>query len=58
MDVETVNGLAGIAALINSLLMVPAVRALRQIAKGHETRISKLEGRKPKSRGRGRRGVL
>jgi hypothetical protein len=33
----------GVAALVNSLVLVPSIVALRKIATSHETRISSLE---------------
>lgn len=52
MDLNVVNGIAGIAALVNSLLMVPSVMALRRIANSHESRITKLETVKVKRKRR------
>jgi len=51
VDINEWNGIAGIAALVNSLLMVPSVLALRRIANSHEHRITRLES-KPRKRRR------
>lgn len=39
MDAETANGLAGIASLVTSVLLVPTILSLRKIASKHEERI-------------------
>lgn len=43
-DPDVVNAIAGIAALVNSLILVPSILALRKIATQHEGRLSRLEG--------------
>lgn len=35
--------IAGLAALVNSMVLVPSIIALRKIAKGHDERITALE---------------
>ncbi len=50
-DPDLVNGIAGIAALVNSLVLVPSILALRKIAKSHDDRITVLE-KKPRKRAR------
>lgn len=35
LDSDTANGIAGIAALVNSLILVPSILALRKIAGSH-----------------------
>lgn len=63
---ELLNGLAGICALVTSLvygaLLWPTVRGLKRIAEAHDTRLddhgerlSHLEGARPRRRTRGRR---
>ncbi len=42
--------IAGLAALVNSLVLVPSVLALRKIAKGHDERLSVLEKPMPKTK--------
>jgi hypothetical protein len=42
-DSEAINAIAGIAALVNSLVLVPSVLALRKLAANHDGRITKLE---------------
>jgi len=46
------NGLAGVAALLNGLLLWPVVRSLKQVTHAHGTRLTRLEhrGRKRKRR--------
>ena len=48
------DGFAGLAALINSLLLWPIVRALKNVTKDHGDRLSTLEriSRKPKKKPR------
>lgn len=53
-DSDTVNAIAGVAALVNSLILVPSVMALRKIAAHLDTRVTKLEGRKAKPKRRAR----
>jgi hypothetical protein len=52
IDSDTVNGIAGIVALVNSLMLVPSIMALRKIAEKHEGRLEKLEKKPPKKRAR------
>jgi hypothetical protein len=54
LDSEFINGLAGVVALVNSLVLVPSVMALRKIAQNHDERIKTLEARKPRARARRR----
>lgn len=52
MDYETiVNGVAGLAALVNSLILWPIVRNLKHIGESHDKRITRLERKPRKSRG-------
>ena len=51
---EILNGLAGLAALVNSLLMWPTVKALKRIAEDHGARITTLEQTPKKRKPRGR----
>lgn len=39
MDPEIANGMAGIASLVTSLLMVPTILSLRKIATRHDNQI-------------------
>jgi hypothetical protein len=55
-DPDIVNGIAGVAALVNSLVLVPSVMALRKIAKGHDERIVALERKKPAKKKKVARG--
>jgi hypothetical protein len=55
LDENTLNGLAGLAALVNSLIMWPQLRALAKViplVKDHGERIARLETQRarPKSR--------
>jgi hypothetical protein len=57
MDLPDSNALAGLAALVNSLLMAPTVVALRKISKRHDdkleehdTRLAKIETPKRRRR--------
>ena len=57
MDLPDSNGLAGLAALVNSLLMAPAVMSLRKLARRHDEKIEEhderlenLEDAKPRKR--------
>lgn len=59
MNLDVLNGLAGLAALVNSLLMWPTIRSLKRVLPKvveHEGRITKLEhgARVPRKRKRGR----
>lgn len=45
MDLSDLNALAGVAALVNSLLMAPSVAALRKIAKRHDGVLDEHEDR-------------
>jgi hypothetical protein len=45
IDADVVNGLAGLAALVNSLLMWPTIKAIKRIALDLDRRVSKLEER-------------
>ena len=58
LDESTLNGLAGLAALINSLIMWPQIRALRKLVPEvleHRERITRLESKPARrSRKRGR----
>lgn len=45
MDLSDLNSLAGVAALINSMVMVPSVMALRKIADRHDDKLDR-HGRK------------
>jgi hypothetical protein len=47
--------IAGLAALVNSLVLVPSILALRKIAKGHDERIVVLETPRARTRKRARR---
>lgn len=49
---EALNGLAGIAALINGLLLWPIVRALKTTTQDHGTRLTMLERAKARKRKR------
>ncbi len=60
MNFEDINAIAGIAALLNSMILVPTVRsmkaaveALKTIAQDHGVRLDRLE-RKTKARPRKR----
>lgn len=51
MDLPKLDGFAGLAALVNSLLLWPIVRSLKDGHKDHHIRISVLERlRKPKKK--------
>ena len=55
MDLKSFDGFAGIAAIINGLLLWPVVRALKSVTQEHGTRLSALERitkTQPKKRGR------
>jgi len=54
MDTSYLNGLAGLAALLNGLLLWPVIRSLKNIAQNHDTRITRLEAPKKKARKRAR----
>lgn len=43
MTLPDLDGFAGLAALINSLLLWPIVRALKNVTKDHGDRLSFLE---------------
>ncbi len=49
---DDINSLAGVAAIINGLLLWPIVRSLKAVTSNHHTRLTKLEvahkGRKKK----------
>lgn len=50
MTLSELDGLAGIAALVNSLIMWPTIRALKKgLARldTHEQRLEQLESRRP-----------
>ena len=49
MDLSVVDGMAGFAALINSLLMWPTIRAVKRIAEDHGARLRALESRRKKA---------
>lgn len=57
MDAETANGLAGIASLVTSVLLVPTILSLKKLASKHDTqldehgaRLAKLERTKGRKR--------
>lgn len=52
MTLQDLDVIAGIAALANSLVLVPSVMALRKLAASHEERITRLE-RAPAPRRKG-----
>lgn len=59
MDLPESNTIAGVASLVTSLLMAPAVKALHRIARqhgerldDHDERIEDLESPKPRRRRR------
>ena len=57
LDETTLNGLAGLAALVNSLIMWPQLRALRKLVPEvleHRERIARLEARPGRKRSRKR----
>lgn len=43
MNSELLNGLAGLAALLNGLLLWPIIRSLKQVTKNLDHRVTKLE---------------
>jgi hypothetical protein len=45
MSLEDVNTLAGLAALVNSLILAPTVLALRKIANRHDEDLDDLDDR-------------
>jgi hypothetical protein len=51
VDTQLLNGLAGLAALVNSALMWPTIKSLRAIVVNLDTRVTRLEA-KPKRRRR------
>jgi hypothetical protein len=48
MLMEYLNATAGIAALINGLLLWPIVRSLKAVTTSHHTRLTRLEAVKRK----------
>lgn len=46
---DSLNNVAGIAALVNSLLLWPVIRSLKSLASNHDLRITRLET-KPRSK--------
>lgn len=42
-DSDMLNGLAGLAALVNSLFMWPLLKSLKAIAQDHGSRLERLE---------------
>lgn len=48
--VDNLNAMAGIAAIINGLLLWPIVRSLKAVTKDHGGRIAKLERKAPRKR--------
>lgn len=46
IDADLLNGLAGLAALVNSLFMWPLLKSLKDIGKSHDQRLDKLENPK------------
>ena len=47
---DDLNSLAGVAAIINGLLLWPIVRSLKQVTSQHHARISRLEQTKARKR--------
>lgn len=52
MPLPNLDGFAGLAALVNSLLLWPIVRALKNVTKDHGARLSNLERARLKKRKR------
>lgn len=63
MDIplELLNGLAGVAALVNSLLMWPTIKSLKQLGPRVETlekHVNEIKKASRKTRPRGRGGSI
>jgi hypothetical protein len=59
VDLPTIDGLAGIASLVTSVLLVPTIKALKDAVKAlkdmqidHDKRLAALEAARPKRRGK------
>jgi hypothetical protein len=52
VDLPSLDGAAGLAALLNSLLVVPMLRGLKKMGQNHEGRIGVLEKRATKRKRR------
>lgn len=49
-SLSDLDGLAGLAALVNGLFLWPVIRSLKKLAVQHDERITQLEKRKPRAR--------
>lgn len=68
MDIPTIDGMAGFAALVNSLILWPVVNSLKAAVQylkdDHEARLKALEAekaemaKKPRAKAKRRRGTI